>query len=98
MYCKYCGHQIVGNYNKCRVCGAKVKEDEPTTNQNNQSVVLGSLSIISGAFMPIVGLVCGGVGLSYASKHSNKTGKILSIIGLLISTLRFVRFLLVDLL
>ena len=61
--------------------------------KKKSSLVLGILSIISGFFIPLVGLILGIIGLVLANSHQKeskldyKTEKILGIVGIVISVI-----------
>ncbi|MCK9471835.1 MAG: zinc-ribbon domain-containing protein [Bacilli bacterium] len=94
-FCTNCGKEIDSNAYVCIHCGVKTgKSDQPAQVYNNQpayvsneGTTLGLVALIVGLFIPIVGWICGGIGLSRANKANNKTGKTLCIIALVTSTL-----------
>ncbi|WP_295345270.1 DUF4190 domain-containing protein [uncultured Streptococcus sp.] len=61
--------------------------------KKKSSLVLGILSIISGFFIPLAGLILGIIGLVLANSHQKeskldyKTEKILGIVGIVISVI-----------
>lgn len=88
MYCRSYGQQISDDAYVCPMCGVKTK-DEPDKNPNDHSVVLGLIALIVGIIIPLVAWICGGIGLSHASKNNNQAGKTLCIIGIIVGTIMF---------
>lgn len=91
MYCIKCGNKLDNSYKYCTNCGNKI------TNSNSNDNVLKCLSIILGCFsivcsvFGIFGLLLGIFGLCFGiiskKNYNNKSGIIFSSIGITISLL-----------
>lgn len=75
-----------------------VYQQKPITELISSARSLGIISIIVGLFIPLVGWICGGIGISKANKiyappeftDDVKSAKTLNLIGLVLSTCVFV--------
>ena len=89
MYCKNCGNQINDKAVICPNCGVRTS-DVPDKKKKDSSILLGILSF-AGYFIPLLGWILGGIGLSQAIRSKNKIGIVLCIIGLALATFMFFR-------
>ena len=90
MFCSYCGRFIPDNTVVCPICGcptrnARMIPSEPEQPKSNGMAIAG---FICSFFIPILGWIFGGIGLSKASKRKGK-GKGLSIAALVIASISF---------
>ncbi len=89
MFCKNCGKELADNTAYCPNCGYLqegvnvVKEEKPL---GNGMAIAG---FVCSFFIPILGWIFGGIGLSRAAKRKGK-GKGFSIAALAIASLMFV--------
>ncbi|MGI6701061.1 MAG: zinc-ribbon domain-containing protein [Christensenellales bacterium] len=88
-YCSKCGNEVLDDAVICTKCGCKI-EGVIDEEARSTSKTLGWIAIIGGAFIPLVGWICGGIGLSKANKAKYGTGRTLNTIGLVISTIMFI--------
>ena len=96
MYCGKCGRQLEDNYVFCPSCGnriIKTPEGQVTTAynydfkkpiRNKQTNVYAVLSLVLS--FTLAGIVMGGLGISKSAKL-NGSGKVLSIIGIVLSVI-----------
>ncbi len=86
MFCKNCGKEIDDNAYVCLHCGAKIKEENSFFEPNTNGIAIAGF--ICSFFIPLLGWIFGGIGLSRANKRNGK-GKNLSIAALVIATVLF---------
>lgn len=86
-YCSHCGNECVDDALICTNCGCSV---EPTINaikpQNNGFAIAG---FVCSFFIPLLGWIFGGIGLSKSKKIGGK-GQGFSIAALAIATVMFI--------
>lgn len=88
MYCKNCGKEVVDEAVVCPHCGVQLgsfAKEEKITPQKNGMAVAG---FVCSFFIPLLGFIFGGIGLSRANKRGGK-GKGFSIAALAISAAMF---------
>lgn len=115
LFCKNCGGQVEEGASFCPKCGTSISNRPVTSNlteystesSNEQDVdstrTLGIFSIIMGVFFPIIGFICGVIGISRADSlirqgcrdKSVMSSRNLAIIGLIISIIAIVIWLIV---
>ena len=88
MFCKKCGKEILDEAVICPNCGVQVKEINGQTKSEdvNGMAIAG---FICSFFVPILGWIFGGIGLSKSAKKNGK-GKGLSLAALCIATVSFI--------
>lgn len=96
-YCAHCGTELLDEAVICPACGCPAQENQ-VQNAEDNSVGLGTASIVSGIFIPLAGFICGGIGLSRAKKFSNETGKKRCTIGLVVSAVAWVVSMVINML
>lgn len=89
MFCKNCGQEINDEAVICPHCGVATDkfssvQSEPKKEKNGMAIA----GFICAFFIPLLGWIFGGVGLSRASKRNGK-GKGFSIAALVIATVMF---------
>lgn len=85
MYCRNCGKMIDDEAVMCPHCGVMVKDVTPTPEFKNGMAIAG---FVCSFFIPLLGWVFGGIGLSKASKNNGK-GKGFSIAAIVIACVMF---------
>lgn len=87
MYCKNFMAELPENADVCLKCGTIVRKVEADiTPKSNDMSILG---FICSFFIPLLGWIFGGIGLSAAAKRGGK-GRGLSIAAIIISTIVFI--------
>ena len=88
MFCEKCGKEIADDAVVCVHCGCAVGRVEPDKEkqQGNGMAVAG---FVCSFFVPLLGWIFGGIGLSRAGKREGK-GKGLSIAAIAIASVMFV--------
>lgn len=90
MFCSYCGRWLPDNAVVCPGCGCPTRNAVvPTQPEEPKSNGMAIAGFVCSFFIPILGWIFGGIGLSKAGKRKGK-GKGLSIAALIISTLTFI--------
>ena len=89
MFCRNCGQEISDEAVVCPHCGVatdkfRLEENKPSVEKNGIAVA----GFVCSFFIPILGWVFGGIGLSRANKRKGK-GKGFSIASLAIATVMF---------
>lgn len=87
-YCKHCGAEILDAAVICTKCGCNV-EEQPVQNKGD-GTALGIIALVGGIIVPLVGWICGGIGLSRANKANNQAGRVLNILGIIAGTASFI--------
>ena len=89
MFCKHGGKEINDNAFVCIYCGSLVKE-VTTENRDCEKKTTGMAisGFICSFFIPLLGWIFGGIGLSKSKKLDGK-GKGFSVAALIISTIMF---------
>ncbi len=85
MYCKKCGRLVDDNATFCPDCGCATNPNSTNNNQKNGMAIAG---FVCSFFIPLLGWIFGGIGLSRSFSRNGK-GKGLSIAALIISTIMF---------
>ena len=85
MYCKNCGHELCDEAVICTNCGVAVANIVKSEEKKNGMAIAG---FVCSFFIPLLGWIFGGVGLSKSYKLDGK-GKGLSIGALVIATIMF---------
>ncbi len=89
MFCRTCGKEVNDNAIVCPNCGCLIDETSVIKSeekpQKNGMAVAG---FVCSFFMPILGWVFGGIGLSRAKKRNGK-GKGLSVAALAVASVNF---------
>ena len=89
MFCSHCGKEVSNEAYVCTACGCLVKSapvaNEVVPEQKNGIAIAG---FVCSFFIPLLGWIFGGVGLSRSAKRNGK-GKGFSIAALVISTVMF---------
>jgi len=91
MYCSNCGKEMSDEAYVCTDCGCLLKE-EPIVEEKKEKEKANGMAIagfVCSFFVPILGWVFGGIGLSRAAKMGGK-GKGLSIAAIVIASVIFV--------
>ena len=109
-YCVKCGSEIPANSKFCSQCGAPA--DGPASQYTNveqptsapaygyqypvaqEGKALGICAIVFGVLIPLVGFICGIVGMTTYKEESNKS---LATIGLIVSIVCFLLYLIIAL-
>ena len=91
MFCTNCGKEIPDNAVICMACGCLVKADIIPSQgycqpQKNGMAVVG---FVCSFFMPLLGWIFGGIGLSRSAKRCGK-GKGFSIAAIVIASVNFI--------
>ena len=89
MFCKNCGQEISEEAVVCPHCGVatekfRLEDKQPIVEKNGIAVA----GFVCSFFIPILGWIFGGIGLSRANKRNGK-GKGFSIASLVIATIMF---------
>lgn len=86
-YCQHCGSEVMDDAVVCPKCGCSVASTNisAATNRSNGFAIAG---FVLSFFIPLLGLIFGGVGLG-KSKEFDGNGKGLSIAALVISGIWF---------
>lgn len=89
MFCKNCGQEISDEAVVCPHCGVATDrfcagENQPKVEKNGMAIA----GFVCSFFIPLLGWIFGGVGLSRANKRNGK-GKGFSIASLVIATVMF---------
>lgn len=87
MFCDKCGSWVEPSDFVCNVCGNKLYEQNDI---NDNSVSMSTMAIVFGFFIPLLGWIFGGIGLSRANRFNNERSKTKSIIAIIIATLVFI--------
>ena len=90
MYCNHCGKEISDETVFCSNCGASVKglsQQLPDTPPKGNGMAVAGF--VCSFFVPILGWIFGGIGLSRAQKRNGK-GKGFSIAAIAIASANFV--------
>ena len=87
-YCKYCGKEVLENAVICPTCGVQIKDLVTAEEAKPPKNGIAIAGFVCSFFIPLLGWIFGGVGLSRAIKRDNK-GIWFSIAALLISTFNF---------
>jgi len=85
MFCPKCGASINDDAVICPNCGCATGK---TTQSNGKT--LGIVGLILGIFMPLVGWICCGIGLSRAKASNDSSSITINTVGLILSTVVFV--------
>lgn len=85
MYCKNCWHELCDEAVVCTNCGVAVANIVKSEEKKNGMAIAG---FVCSFFIPLLGWIFGGVGLSKSYKLDGK-GKGLSIGALVIATIMF---------
>jgi len=85
MFCPKCGAQINDEAVICPNCGCATGKGV-----ENNGKTLGIVGLILGIFMPLVGWICCGIGLSRAKKAGDSSAITINTVGLILSTVVFV--------
>ncbi len=86
MFCRNCGSEICNEAVVCPKCGVAVKPLQTIEPEKNGMAVAG---FVCSFFVPLLGWIFGGVGLSRANKRNGK-GKRFSIAAIAIASVMFV--------
>ncbi len=91
MFCRYCGKELSEDAYLCTNCGNLVKDlpVQTTVEQTPQTNGMAVAGFVCSFFIPLLGWIFGGVGISRSAKRNGK-GRGLSIAALVISTVSFV--------
>lgn len=95
MYCRNCGKETDDNAVICPHCGVRTYLGETfvreriSVEESNDMAIAG---FVDSFFMPVLGLVFGGIGLSRAKRRKGK-GKGLSVAAIVISIVSFFGYL-----
>jgi predicted RNA-binding Zn-ribbon protein involved in translation (DUF1610 family) len=89
LFCKNCGKEIDSMAFVCPSCGVKTGSEEVRTTSESDGTTLGIIAIAGGWVIPLLGWICGGIGLSNAKKVDNSNGVALNIVGLVVSSIAF---------
>ena len=92
MFCSHCGKEVADEAYVCTACGCLVKEvvhNEVEQEQKNGMAIAG---FVCSFFIPILGWIFGGIGLSRSKKRKGK-GKVFSVAALVIATINFLIYL-----
>ena len=98
MYCSNCGKEMCDEAYVCTACGCLLKEEPIMEEKEKEKEKANGMAIagfICSFFVPILGWVFGGIGLSNAAKMNGK-GKGLSIAALVIASVNFVLSLIIN--
>ncbi len=85
MYCKNCGHELCDEAVICTNCGLPVANAVKKEEKNGMAIA----GFVCSFFIPLLGWIFGGVGLSRANKRDGK-GKGFSVAALVISSIMFI--------
>lgn len=90
MFCSHCGKEMQDEAVVCTNCGSllkghNVQETSPKAEEKNGMAIAG---FVCSFFIPLLGWIFGGIGLSKANKRNGK-GRGFSIAALIISTISF---------
>lgn len=86
--CVYCGQEMLDQAIICPKCNRSVNgKSNRVSISTDGGITLGWISVCSGLYLPIIGWIASGFGISAAKRQQNKQGLILSIIGCAVSTL-----------
>lgn len=92
MFCKKCGKEILDEAVICPNCGVQVGEIAKQTEEDKNGNGMAVAGFICSFFVPLLGWVFGGIGLSRAGKRGGK-GKSLSIAAIVIASVSFLIYL-----
>ena len=83
MYCRKCGQEIFDEAVICPHCGVATKDGTAAVKEEGNGMAIAGF--VCSFFMPILGWVFGGIGLSRAKKRNGK-GKGFSVAAISIAT------------
>ena len=87
LYCKNCGKELDDKAYICVHCGVKVKEEKDDETNKEKFNVFALVGLISAFFIPLLGWIFGGIGLSRANKSGNDPkGRAMSIAAITVAT------------
>lgn len=87
-YCAHCGNELLDEAVICPKCGCPTNSQRVNGDDNSES--LGTAAIVGGLFIPLVGFICGGMGLNKARTYENEKGKKRCVAGLIVASITFV--------
>ena len=70
MYCKNCGKEIDDHAYVCLNCGALVNEEQQKSKQKSNGMAIAGF--VCSFFLPVLGLVFGGIGCKWANERNDK--------------------------
>lgn len=82
MYCKNCGKEIDDHAYVCLNCGALVNEEQRKVKTKSNGMAIAGF--VCSFFLPILGLIFGGIGCKWANERDDK-GRGLAIAAIWIS-------------
>ena len=88
MFCEKCGQEIADDAVVCVHCGCAVNE-LPVEEEKPQGNGMAIAGFVCSFFVPLLGWIFGGIGLSRANKRNGK-GKGMSIAAIAVSSAMFV--------
>ncbi|MBQ7949248.1 MAG: zinc ribbon domain-containing protein [Clostridia bacterium] len=92
MFCTNCGKEIPDNAVVCTACGCLVNGERAVsycTQEQQQGNGMAIAGFVCSFFVPLLGWIFGGIGLSRSAKRNGK-GKAFSIAALAIASVGFV--------
>lgn len=98
-YCKNCGKEIDNKAYICIHCGVRTYNDRTyidyyriNTYSSNSGTTLGIIGLCFALFIPLVGWICGGIGLYQSTKSYNSTGKAISLTSIILASISFILY------
>lgn len=90
MYCSKCGIENEKNSNYCYSCGNKFENKVANSGNQETSLVLGTICLVSSFIVNIVCFIPGIISIVYAKKYKKESGKLgvgfgLSLAGMIFS-------------
>lgn len=86
-YCSHCGSEVQDDAIYCPNCGELTSGSSSYGNQSSNGFAIAAF--ICSFFIPLLGWIFGGIGISKANKMNGK-GKGLAIAGIIIATISFI--------
>ena len=88
-YCRNCGNEVPDEAAICMKCGCRVEAQENVYKYKSDTNGMAIAGFICSFFIPLLGWIFGGIGLSKANKLYGK-GKGFAIAAIIISTVSFI--------